>query len=358
MMETAKDKMTPRERMEAFAGGLPIDRIPCTCHLSEYGSTLIGVSVDDYHHSSDLMVKSALTVFRELGLDSVSLGPDLLGIPEALGARLAFSHAERPQLMEAAIRVPEAVVELPELNPEKDGRIPLYLDALVRVNGTIGHEVRVGTGVGGPFTTAAMLRGTDLFLRDLRNNPDFAHVLLERSTDAILAYMKAARDRGISCSLGEPLASVSVISPHYFREFVKPYISHICDWVKSKSGKGPTLHICGDTKFIWQDMVATGASFLSLDNTVDLEEAKNEVGDRAGITGNIPPVEVMLIGTPSDVIDVARECIRKAFDTPKGFILSSGCTVPLKTSPGNILAMKEAAKHYGSYPVDRQSLER
>ncbi|HUJ69804.1 MAG TPA: uroporphyrinogen decarboxylase family protein [Syntrophorhabdales bacterium] len=352
MNGTTKDEMTPRERMEAFGSGHPIDRIPCTCHLSEYGARLTGVSIAAYHHSSDLMVGGALEVFRELRLDSVSVGPDLLALPEALGTRLAFSDRERPQLAEPAVRSYEDIDRIGELNPERDGRLYLYLDALERIDRSIGREVRVSTGIGGPFTTAALLRGTDAFLRDLLISPEFAHVLLERATQAILRYMEAARDRGISCSIGEPLASGDVISPRHFREFAKPYLSRICGWARGTSRKGPTLHVCGDTRSIWSDMADSGASFLSLDNTIDLEAAKKAVGDRAGLTGNVPPVEVLMNGTTTEVTEAAKACIRKAFDTPKGFILSSGCTVPLDTPPANIRAMVEAARRFGRLPID------
>ena len=65
-----------------------------------------------------------------------------------------------------------------------------------------------------------------------------------------------------------------------------------------------------------------------------------DLGDRAGLSGNVPPVEVLLAGTTADVSRAALACILKAFDTPKGFILSSGCTVPLDTPPENIRAMR------------------
>ena len=351
-----KDEMTPRERMEAFGSGDPIDRIPCTCHLSEYGARLTGVSIAAYHHSSDLMVGGALEVFKKLRLDSVSVGPDLLGLPEALGSRLAFSDWQRPQAAEPAIRSYEDMDRIGELNLERDGRLPLFLEALERIDRAIGQEVKVSTGVGGPFTTAALLRGTDVFLRDLVINPESAHLLLEKATNAVLRYMDAARDRGISCSIGEPLASGDVISPRHFREFALPYLSRICEWVRSKAGKGPTLHICGHTGSIWSDMADTGAAFLSLDNTIDLEDAKTAVGRRVGLTGNVPPVEVLLNGTIAGVTEAAKACIDKAFDTPKGFVLSSGCTVPLDTPLPNILAMKEAARRFGAIPIDQESL--
>lgn len=333
--------------MEAFARGEAVDRIPCTCHLSEYGSRLIGVTVAEYHHSADLMAKSAVAVFREFRLDGVSISPDVLGLPEAMGARLLFADRERPQLGRPAIGSYDEMDRIDDLDPEKDGRLPLFLDALVKADRAIGSEVRVGTGVGGPFTTAALLRGTDRFLRDLVIDPDSAHRLLEKATAAVIRYMEAARRRGFSCSIGDPLASGNVISPRHFRAFAQPYLKRVCDRVRAWSGKGPTLHICGNTRPIWSDMADTGASFLSLDDTVDLEEAKNAVGTRVGLSGNVPPVDVLFAGTVAEVSDAAAACISKASGNPRGFVLSSGCTVPLDTPPENIRAMREAAVRFG-----------
>jgi hypothetical protein len=61
--------------------------------------------------------------FKELRLESVSVGPDLLGIPEAQGSRLTVSDRERPQLEKPAIESYKEIDSLQELNPEQDGRL-------------------------------------------------------------------------------------------------------------------------------------------------------------------------------------------------------------------------------------------
>ncbi|MBU4209462.1 MAG: hypothetical protein KKD12_07315, partial [Proteobacteria bacterium] len=57
-------------------------------------------------------------------------------------------------------------------DPEKVGRLPLYLEALERIREKIGNEVVIGTGISGPFTTGAFLRGTEPFMKDLVRNPE------------------------------------------------------------------------------------------------------------------------------------------------------------------------------------------
>jgi uroporphyrinogen-III decarboxylase len=54
------DRMTPKERMAAFAAGREIDRIPCSPMYGEHACRLIGVTVSEYSHSAELLAKAPL----------------------------------------------------------------------------------------------------------------------------------------------------------------------------------------------------------------------------------------------------------------------------------------------------------
>ena len=47
-----KDELTAIERMKLFDEGKPIDRIPCCLDTGETMAPLMGLSIDDYYHSS------------------------------------------------------------------------------------------------------------------------------------------------------------------------------------------------------------------------------------------------------------------------------------------------------------------
>ena len=117
----------------------------------------------------------------------------------------------------------------------------------------------------------------------------------------------------------------------------------------------PSLHICGKTEAILEEMTRTGAKILELDHSVDLAAAKAEVGTRVCIQGNLNPTGVLLTGEPNDVEAESRACIEKA-SKEGGFILSSGCEIPLNAPLENIKAMVSAAKRFGVYR-DVQELE-
>ena len=65
----------------------------------------------------------------------------------------------------------------------------------------------------------------------------------------------------------------------------------------------------------------TGADIIAIDHLVDLRQAKEQIGERVCLIGNIDPVGVMLNGTPELVEARAQECLASAAE---GAAISSG----------------------------------
>lgn len=345
------DQMTPKERMEAFASGKEIDRIPCSPFLGESVAPIFGHTIYDYNHSIDVLVDVAVGSFKKFRPDSIGFGPGLQGIPEAMGSKVIFPKNNTPYISDPAIKDYSEIDKLKAIEPYKDGRISNFLEALKITIEKLSSDVGVGTSVGGPFTTASFLRGTDKFLRDMNKNPEMVHKLLEVSTQSVINYIDAACDIGLAPSLAEPNASCTMISEKNFVEFAKPYLKRCMDRIIERTGGGTTLHICGKTKKVWGHMIDIGIANLSLDNVEDIGELKEAYGDKVRLIGNVDPVETIFRGTREDIYKEARECIAKAYDSPKGFILSTGCDVPIGTDPDKILALMDAARIYGKYPI-------
>lgn len=99
-------------------------------------------------------------------------------------------------------------------------------------------------------------------------------------------------------------------------------------------------------------MADSGAGVLSLDDEVDLAEARSVVGDRVALVGNVRPTASMVMGTPETVRANVRECLAKGVGNPKGYILGMGCALPINTPPENIHALMAAAREYGRWGVD------
>jgi uroporphyrinogen decarboxylase len=110
------------------------------------------------------------------------------------------------------------------------------------------------------------------------------------------------------------------------------------------------LHICGNSSRIWTEMADCGAGVLSLDDEVDIAEARAAVGERVALLGNIRPAETMVMGTPANVRTNVQECLAKGVGNPKGYILGMGCALPINAPPENVHALVAAAREYGRWP--------
>lgn len=106
-------------------------------------------------------------------------------------------------------------------------------------------------------------------------------------------------------------------------------------------------------------MVDSGVNLLSLDNLVDLEAAKQKVGRRICLAGNVAPMGVMTEGSLEDVDQAVKGCFRKACDGPCGFILATGCDIPYVGSLENLDQFMASGRKYGRWPLkaDRFALK-
>lgn len=347
-----KDQMTPKERDEAISQNKPYDRIQCALFMGEHAAKLIGAKVSELHQNVDKMLESQIAIRNVYESETVGAGPGLQGIAEALGSKVEFPDHSTPYISDFAIKEYSDIDRLEVVDPVRAGRLPLHLEGLKRIKEALGHEVNVSTWIAGPFTTAANLRGTDVFLKDIYRSPEFAHKILRLTTDSTIAYVKEAAKLGVYFSIADPTASGTLIRETHFENFAFPYLKELIESIVTYSGSAPSLHICGNSTKIWKFMANTGASALSLDDVIDLEAAKQTVGDKVKLIGNIRPTATMYLGTPQDVDRNARECLSKAYNNPKGYVLGLGCGLPNDTRPENIHALTNAARKYGQYPLN------
>ena len=208
MFKIPKDKMSPLERMEAFSKGKDIDRIPCCPFLGESCAPLFGHTIKEHNFKKDVIVDTAISSFDLLESDSISTGPGLQGVPEAMGTIIEFHENSTPSFKKEAISSLDEIYKLNPIRPYKDGKIYLFLEALKEIKDRLDKKVIVGTTVGGPFTTASFLRGTEIFLKDTLISPEEkVYRLLEISTQSVINYIDAACDIGLVPGLADPMAS-------------------------------------------------------------------------------------------------------------------------------------------------------
>lgn len=346
--------MTPLQRLAAYGRGEPIDRLPCVPIVGNTAARVIGERVSRLRHDGRLLARAQVAAYRRFGHDGVRIFTDLYVQAEAMGARVAEPEDETAHLAAPAVTDAAGIDRLRVPDPRRDGNLPVFLEAMSIAVQEIGAEVPVTGALTAPFTNASFLVGADELARLTLRAPRTVHRLCELSLEGCLRYADAMLDLGCTPSLTDPMSSCSVVSPRAFRELSLPYLRRLVDHVHAR-GKAVTLHICGNTAPIWEAMADTGADCLSLDDQVDLAAAKERVGARVRLMGNVRPSEVMLQGTPAEVRRAVHACVAAALGTPRGHVVASGCSLATETPFANIDAMMAAVAELG-WPIGPEGL--
>lgn len=348
------DQMTPLERMAAYNKGEKVDRLPCIPSVGNGAARVIGAKISQFRNNGALIAQAQVESYKLFRYDVVRIFTDLYVQAEAMGAKVVYPSDETAHLECPAIRDISEIGSLLPPDPHKDGQLPAFLQAMKIALEEVGKEVGVIGSITCPFTTASFLIGIEQLTKLMLRDPQAAHKLCELSLEANLIWAEAILDTGCGVTLSDPVASSTIISPKQFREFAFPYLKRLISYINSR-GKSATLHICGKTNKIWGDMVETGAACLSLDNVIDMAAAKAQVGAQVRLTGNVDPSAVMLQGSVDDVKAAVIDCVEKTYDSPKGYIVSSGCSLPTEVPFANIHAMMNTVREIG-FPVTRGKL--
>lgn len=348
-MNIPKDQMTPLERMIAYGSGKAYDRMPCTPMVSTAFTHELGYSTVDYYKDPKVMSSVAIEGYRAASSDSVSFGAILHGLAQGLGCDFQLKALSVPVIENTIENIYERTDDIDPQSGMSGRIVQVSLEALKRTIDTLGKEVVIGSSIAGPLTTASFMIGAEKLLKDMRRQPENVHRVLRLATDATLPYIDAMNALGIRCSLADPVSSCTLISKKNFEVFSQPYLKECMDRIMAFHGKGSTVHICGKSQPIWDNLIEIGAASISIDNEEDLGVIRESHGERICIAGNVDPVNVLRYGTADMIYENVRVAIEKGRGSQKGFILSSGCGVPIETPIASINHMLDATRLYGQY---------
>ena len=342
--------MSGRERVLAAVQFRPTDVLPVQPLIAEYSTVTLRMSMRDYYTSAENLAGAQIATYRALGHDMLFLASDQYYIPEGLGGRYDFPENEAPAQLEPPAHTLDQVFDLEVPDPHTAGRMPMVLDAIRRVHRALGGEVALRAPGIGVTSMAASLIGLDRFLEALgliemelpEARPDVIMRCFELAAETLTRWGMACREAGADIqNHGDSLASCDVLSPRVYARWSQPYERKVISAWKAE-GLPAILHICGNTTPILPLMAETGAACLEIDHKVDLRTAKDVVGRRACLIGNLDPVAVLVEGTPAQVRQAAADCIAAAA-AGGGYILGSGCHVPRATPLQNLRDMVSAA---------------
>jgi hypothetical protein len=192
---------------------------------------------------------------------------------------------------------------------------------------------------------------------------DYVYRVFERQCEIALANLEK-----IHQVVGERVTAVFVtgtdfgmqagpfISPISYRKLFKPFHVKVNDWIHSHTTWKSFIHSCGSVWALLPDFVDAGFDILNPVQCsaagMDPRRLKQTFGDRLTFWGGgVDTQRTLPFGTPDEVRAEVRERIR-IFGVGGGFVFNTTHNVQARVPKENLLALYEAVRDYGSYPLD------
>jgi len=199
-----------------------------------------------------------------------------------------------------------------------------------------GDDYSVLGWIEGPAAEAADLRGVSEFLMDMMEEPEWCGELMDRCVDAGIAFAQAQVDAGAD-TIGIGDAICSQISPDLYEEMVLPRQKRLFAAVRD-AGARIRLHICGQTRHLWNGYGQLPLDLVDVDHLVGMREIREALGPEPVLVGNLDPTAHMRYGDP-EKIGAGLAAARAA--AGERWMASAGCEIPSGTPVENLQALCE-----------------
>ena len=276
-----------------------------------------------------------------IGVDAAIIFSDILVIPEAMGMHLEMYEGRGPVFPEP-IRTNEDAEKLRNIDPYDD--LNYVLETIKLVNKELDGRVPVIGFSGAPWTLLTYMvegHGSQNFSRVKKmiyNNPELAHLLLDKISDAVAAYLNAQIDSGVNAvQIFDTLAGI--LTPRDFLVFSLKYVSKIISQIK-RNGQ-PIIYFPKGVHYRTRTVGDCGADVIGLDWTMDISKTRDKIGKKTAIQGNLDPTVLY-----ADKSFIRRE-VRKVLENygpGDGHIFNLGHGILPDINPDHAKAMVEYVK--------------
>ena len=328
--------MTSRERVFAHLAGRPVDRLPLMPITMMFACDQIGARYRDYCTDYRVLVEGQTRTAETFGFDYVNTMSDPAREAADCGAAVEFFDHQPVALVEEQALLADkarlASLKIPD--PLAGGRMHNGIQALALFKQRVGKDKIIEGWIEGPIAEGADLRGINTLMMDFFDNPAFVHDLFAFVIELELRFAREQVQAGADV-IGIGDAAASLVGPQIYHEFVWPYEQKLVAGVQALGAK-VRLHICGNTRPLLEGMAKLRCEIVDLDSLAPLAEARQKMGPRQVLLGNLNPVTVLRNGPAPGVSNAVAACHQQA--GPR-FIVGTGCEVPRDTPLENVRAL-------------------
>ncbi len=339
--------MNGYERIKAALNNQPTDKIPIMLHNFWMAANEAQITMSEFRENPQVMADAFIKSVEKYKFDGILVDLDTVTLAGAVGVPIDFPENEPARSAVGNLNELADVTSLKKVNIENYKYVQNWLEATRIIKSHFGDEIYVrGNCDQSPFSLASMMRGSQNWMLDLiMGEPGQLTELLEYCTDITNQFIRLMAQTGCDMvSNGDSPAGPEMVSPEMYEKFALPYEKRVVDEAH-KLGLPYTLHICGDTEVILEQMLKTGSDAFELDYKTDTQKSFDLLHNKICFIGNIDPSGVIAMGSPELVEQKTIELL-DIFTKTNRFILNAGCAIPALTPEENLFRMINVAREY------------
>lgn len=290
----------------------------------------------------ELATEITLQPIDQVGVDAAIIFSDILVIPQALGVEVLLEENKGPVLPKV-IRTQEDVDALQVEGAAE--RLHYVMDALRLTKKELAGRVPLIGFAGAPWTILCyMIEGKgsktwDKAKQFAYTQPQLAHQLLQKITDATSGYLKAQIAAGAdTVQVFDSWAGT--LSPEDFRTFAQPYLFQIADAVKDDA---PVILFPKGSWYALKDLSNSSASGIGLDWSIEPRFARELTNNKITLQGNFDPARLLA------PIPQIKKWVKEMIDGfgAQRYIANLGHGITPNVPVDHAKAFVEAVKEYG-----------
>ena len=305
---------------------------------------------------STLQFYSSEQIWFEANKKAIETFPDIIFLPgfwsefgmctepSAFGAKLVWNEYNLPHADKIIGDISEAGnLKIP--NPKTDGLLPFIIQRLVNYQKPIlemGQDIKFAIARG-PLNIASFLMGTTELMMGFMMDPENSHKLLETITQFTINWVQYQKEMFPSIEGILVLDDiVGFIGDDECKEYAIPYIKRIFSSIDSKLN---FFHNDAQGLISTPYLQEMGVNLFNFSFEHSMKEIRELAGPEVALIGNLPPRDVMALGTPEQVREETKKMVLE-FGDKNRVIWSCGGGMPQNVSTENIRAFKETIDEY------------
>ncbi len=328
----------------------PVDRTPLWImrqagrYLPEYRATRAKAgSFMQLCQNAELACEVTLQPLARFDLDAAILFSDILTVPDAMGLGLGFYEGEGPRFSNP-VRTAADIDRLPIPDPE--GELKYVMNAVRTIRHELHGRVPLIGFSGSPWTLAAYMvegEGSREFSKAkamMFDRPDLMERLLDKLIDSVAAYLNGQIAAGAQAVMIFDTWGGMLSPRDYLRFSLEPMQKIIAKLTREADGRRVPVVVFTKGGGQWlESMADCGADALGIDWTTDLGSARQRVGHKVALQGNMDP-NVLYASTERIREEVAS--VLAAYGHGSGHVFNLGHGIHPGINPEHVSALVNA----------------